>query len=124
MDLAGSERAKKTGASGVTLKEGININLGLLELGNVISALAIEKKEPQFITFRNSKLTRLLQGSLGGNSNTYMIACISPAESNYEESLNTLKYASKAMNIKNKPVVNRDPHSAVLNQLRQRIKEL
>jgi hypothetical protein len=69
-------------------------------------------------------LTRILQDSLGGNSNTYMIACISPAESNYEESLNTLKYASKAMNIKNKPVINRDPHSAMISQLRQRIKEL
>ena len=90
----------------------------------MISALAVEKKEPQFISFRNSKLTRILQDSLGGNSNTYMIACISPAESNYEESLNTLKYASKSMNIKNKPIVNRDPHSAMLNQLRQRIKEL
>lgn len=124
VDLAGSERAKKTGATGTTLKEGISINLGLLELGNVISALAVEKKEPQFITYRNSKLTRILQDSLGGNSNTYMIACISPAESNYEESLNTLKYASKAMNIKNKPIVNRDPHSALLNSLRTRIKQL
>ena len=101
MDLAGSERAKKTGATGLTLKEGININMGLLELGNVISALASERKDSQFITYRNSKLTRILQDSLGGNSNTYMIACISPAESNYEESLNTMKYASKAMNIKN-----------------------
>jgi len=82
--LAGSERVKKTGATGATLKEGININLGLLELGNVISALSVEKKEPQFITFRNSKLTRILQDSLGGNSNTYMIACISPSDSNYE----------------------------------------
>jgi hypothetical protein len=91
----------------------------------VISALAsVEKKESHFITYRNSKLTRILQDSLGGNSNTYMIACISPAESNYEESLNTLKYASKAMNIKNKPVINRDPHSAQLNQLRLRIHEL
>lgn len=80
VDLAGSERAKKTGATGATLKEGININLGLLELGNVISALStIEKKQDQFITYRNSKLTRILQECLGGNSNTYMIACISPA---------------------------------------------
>ncbi len=83
VDLAGSERAKKTGATGATLKEGISINLGRLELGNVISALAVERKEAQFITYRNSKLTRILQDSLGGNSNTYMIACISPAESNY-----------------------------------------
>lgn len=85
VDLAGSERAKKTGATGATLKEGININMGLLELGNVISALStIEKKQDQFITYRNSKLTRILQECLGGNSNTYMIACVSPAESNFE----------------------------------------
>lgn len=121
VDLAGSERAKKTGATGAVLKEGININLGLLELGNVISALStIEKNREQFITYRNSKLTRILQDCLGGNSNTYMIACVSPAESNYEESLNTLKYASKAMNIKNTPIVNRDEKT----QLRQRIIEL
>ena len=79
VDLAGSERLKKTGATGNTLKEGININLGLLELGNVISSLAVEKKESKFINYRNSKLTRILQDSLGGNSNTYMIACVSPA---------------------------------------------
>jgi hypothetical protein len=84
VDLAGSERAKKTGATGSTLKEGININMGLLELGNVISALssiAADKsnKQDQFISYRNSKLTRILQDCLGGNSNTYMIACISPA---------------------------------------------
>lgn len=90
----------------------------------MISALAIDKKEPQFISYRNSKLTRILQDSLGGNSNTYMIACVSPSESNYEESLNTIKYASKAMNIKNKPVVNRDPHTAHVNHLNQRIEQL
>ncbi len=124
VDLAGSERLKKTGATGNTLKEGININLGLLELGNVISSLAIEKKESKFINYRNSKLTRILQDSLGGNSNTYMIACISPAESNYEESLNTIKYASKAMNIKNKPVINRDPQQAHIFKLRGIINDL
>ena len=121
-DLAGSERAKKTGATGDTLKEGININLGLLELGNVISALSkIEKNKDQFITFRNSKLTRILQDALGGNSNTYMIACVSPAEFNYEESLNTLKYASKAMNIKNTPVINRNKND-MLKQENQELK--
>jgi kinesin family protein 4/21/27 len=84
VDLAGSERAKKTGATGVHLKEGININLSLLELGNVISSLAtIENRQDQYINFRNSKLTRILQDCLGGNSNTYMIACVSPAESNF-----------------------------------------
>jgi kinesin family protein 4/21/27 len=90
-------------------------------LGNVISALStIDRNREQFITYRNSKLTRILQDCLGGNSNTYMIACVSPAESNYEESLNTLKYASKAMNIKNTPIVNRDEKT----QLRQRILDL
>jgi Kinesin motor domain len=95
--------------------------MGLLELGNVISALStIEKNKDQFINFRNSKLTRILQVCLGGNSNTYMIACVSPAESNYEESISTLKYASKAMNIKNTPIINRDEKT----QLRQRIFDL
>jgi hypothetical protein len=81
VDLAGSERIKKTGATGSTLKEGININLGLLCLGNVISALTDPEKRgnPKFVPYRDSKLTRILQDSLGGNSNTYMIACVSPA---------------------------------------------
>lgn len=81
VDLAGSERIKKTGATGSTLREGININMGLLCLGNVISALTDpEKKGAQrFVPYRDSKLTRILQDSLGGNSNTYMIACVSPA---------------------------------------------
>ena len=91
----------------------------------MISALStIEKKQDQFITYRNSKLTRILQDCLGGNSNTFMIACVSPAESNYEESLNTLKYASKAMNIKNKPVINRDPQQAHILKLRGIISDL
>ena len=122
VDLAGSERFKKSGATGDVLKEGININMGLLELGNVISALSTidkHKHKEQFITFRNSKLTRILKDCLGGNSNTYMIACVSPAESNYEESLNTLKYASKAMNIKNTPIVNRDEKTMLKEKITQ-----
>lgn len=93
------------------MKEGININMGLLSLGNVISALTDPSKGTgkKHIPYRDSKLTRILQDSLGGNSNTLMVACVSPAESNFEESLNTLKYASRARRIKNKPVVNRDP---------------
>ncbi len=81
VDLAGSERIKKTGATGSTLREGININMGLLCLGNVISALTDPEKKgnPKFVPYRDSKLTRILQDSLGGNSNTYMIACVSPA---------------------------------------------
>jgi hypothetical protein len=112
VDLAGSERAKRTGATGTTLKEGISINKGLLSLGNVISALTEDGKKNNHIPYRDSKLTRILQDSLGGNSRTSMIACISPAEINFEETLNSLKYASRARNIKNKPIVNRDPNSA------------
>ena len=118
VDLAGSERAKRTGATGATLKEGISINKGLLSLGNVISALTDDKGKGH-VPYRDSKLTRILQDSLGGNSRTIMIACVSPAEINFEETLNTLKYASRARNIKNKPVVNRDPNSQQIAQLRQ-----
>lgn len=121
VDLAGSERAKRTGASGATLKEGISINKGLLCLGNVISALTEDSKKSAHIPYRDSKLTRILQDSLGGNANTFMIACASPAESNFEETLNTLKYASRARNIKNKPVVNTDPHSAMIAALKLEI---
>lgn len=124
VDLAGSERAKKTGASGATFKEGISINKGLLCLGNVISALTEESKKSNHIPYRDSKLTRILQDSLGGNANTFMIACASPAESNFEETLNTLKYASRARNIKNKPVVNTDPHSAMIALLKGEISAL
>ena len=121
VDLAGSERAKRTGASGATMKEGISINKGLLCLGNVISALTEDARKNVHVPYRDSKLTRILQDSLGGNSKTCMIACISPADTNYEETLNTLKYASRARHIKNKPVVNRDPNSALIAQLKQEI---
>lgn len=124
VDLAGSERAKRTGASGATLKEGISINKGLLCLGNVISALTEESKKSQHIPYRDSKLTRILQDSLGGNANTFMIACASPSDTNFEETLNTLKYASRARHIKNKPVVNTDPHSAMIASLREEISSL
>ena len=124
VDLAGSERAKKTGAVGATLKEGISINKGLLSLGNVISALTEESRKNAHVPYRDSKLTRILQDSLGGNSRTVMLACCSPAETNYEETLNTLKYANRARNIKNKPVVNRDPASQQIAQLRQQVYEL
>ncbi|KAK7386413.1 hypothetical protein VNO78_26631 [Psophocarpus tetragonolobus] len=126
VDLAGSERAKRTGSDGVRLKEGIHINKGLLALGNVISALGDEKKRKEgvHVPYRDSKLTRLLQDSLGGNSKTVMIACISPADINAEETLNTLKYANRARNIQNKPVVNRDLISNEMQQLRQQLKYL
>uniref|UniRef100_A0A8B9BI10 Kinesin family member 4A n=1 Tax=Anser brachyrhynchus TaxID=132585 RepID=A0A8B9BI10_9AVES len=124
VDLAGSERQKKTKAEGDRLKEGININRGLLCLGNVISALGDENKKGGFVPYRDSKLTRLLQDSLGGNSHTLMIACVSPADSNLEETLNTLRYADRARKIKNKPIVNVDPQAAELHHLKQQVQQL
>uniref|UniRef100_A0A8C6NTY6 Kinesin family member 4A n=1 Tax=Nothobranchius furzeri TaxID=105023 RepID=A0A8C6NTY6_NOTFU len=124
VDLAGSERQKKTKAEGDRLKEGISINRGLLSLGNVISALGDESKKSTFVPYRDSKLTRLLQDSLGGNSHTLMIACISPADSNMEETINTLRYADRARKIKNKPIVNVDPRAAEMSRLKQQVQEL
>uniref|UniRef100_A0A673YXV6 Kinesin family member 4 n=1 Tax=Salmo trutta TaxID=8032 RepID=A0A673YXV6_SALTR len=124
VDLAGSERQKKTKAEGDRLKEGISINRGLLSLGNVISALGDENKKGTFVPYRDSKLTRLLQDSLGGNSHTLMIACVSPADSNIEETINTLRYADRARKIKNKPVVNVDPRAAEMKRLKQQVQEL
>eukprot|EP00898_Chlorokybus_atmophyticus_P004331 jgi/Chlat1/489/Chrsp103S01091 len=124
VDLAGSERNKRTGAVGARFKESVNINSGLLALGNVISALGDERKRGTHVPYRESKLTRMLQDSLGGNSRTCMLACVSTADVNFEETLNTLKYANRARNIKNKPVINRDPHQAQLMQLRGEIKVL
>ncbi|KAK7321269.1 hypothetical protein VNO77_31748 [Canavalia gladiata] len=126
VDLAGSERAKRTGADGMRLKEGIHINKGLLALGNVISALGDERKRKEggHVPYRDSKLTRLLQDSLGGNSKTVMIACVSPADSNAEETLNTLKYANRARNIQNKAVINRDPVGAQIQRMRSQIEQL
>ncbi|KAL3131725.1 hypothetical protein ABBQ38_007446 [Trebouxia sp. C0009 RCD-2024] len=118
VDLAGSERVKRTKAEGQRLQEGININKGLLALGNVICALSESKPH---VPYRDSKLTRMLQDSLGGNSRTCMIACVSPADINYEETLNTLRYANRARNIRNKPVVNRDPNAAQISQFRQQL---
>lgn len=126
VDLAGSERAKRTGADGMRFKEGVHINKGLLALGNVISALGDDKKRKEggHVPYRDSKLTRLLQDSLGGNSKTVMIACVSPADTNAEETLNTLKYANRARNIQNKAVINRDPMAAQLQRMRSEIEQL
>uniref|UniRef100_A0A1I8H0F2 Kinesin-like protein n=1 Tax=Macrostomum lignano TaxID=282301 RepID=A0A1I8H0F2_9PLAT len=121
VDLAGSERAKKTQAEGERFREGININMGLSCLGNVISALC---RHSSHVPYRDSKLTRLLQDSLGGNSRTLMIACVSPADTNFEETLNTLRYADRARQIKNKPVVNRDPQQAEILRLRETVRLL
>ena len=123
VDLAGSERQKKTGASGARLKEGAKINLSLSALGNVISVLA-EGKSGKHIPYRDSKLTRLLQDSLGGNTKTLMAAAISPADYNFDETMSTLRYANRAKNIKNKPVINEDPKDAKLREYKEEIEEL
>jgi len=125
VDLAGSERQKRTQATGRRLKEGIDINKGLLVLGNVISALGDPKKRGKaFVPYRDSKLTRLLKGSLGGNHKTLMIACVSPSSSNMEESLNCLRYANRAKNIQNHAVVNVDARSRQIAQLKQQVQAL
>lgn len=121
VDLAGSERAKKTGATDKTLKEGIKINLSLSVLGNVIAALSEGGKH---IPYRESKLTRLLQDSLGGNTKTMMVAAISPADYNFEETLSTLKYANRAKNIKNKPKINEDPKDTMIREFKAEIERL
>ncbi|XP_064447469.1 kinesin-like protein KIF21A isoform X7 [Mirounga angustirostris] len=124
VDLAGSERLKRTGATGERAKEGISINCGLLALGNVISALGDKSKRATHVPYRDSKLTRLLQDSLGGNSQTIMIACVSPSDRDFMETLNTLKYANRARNIKNKLMVNQDRASQQINALRGEITRL
>ncbi|XP_050086472.1 kinesin-like protein KIF21B isoform X2 [Anopheles aquasalis] len=124
VDLAGSERLKRTGATGERAREGISINCGLLALGNVISALGDKTKKVSHVPYRDSKLTRLLQDSLGGNSQTIMIACVSPSDRDFMETLNTLKYANRARNIKNKVQVNQDQSSRIISQLRREIANL
>ncbi|XP_030635748.1 kinesin-like protein KIF16B [Chanos chanos] len=133
VDLAGSERADATGATGVRLKEGGNINKSLVTLGNVISALADMtqevgnsqvKKKQVFVPYRDSVLTWLLKDSLGGNSKTIMIATISPADVNYGETLSTLRYANRAKNIINKPTINEDANVKLIRELRAEIARL
>ncbi|XP_053688914.1 chromosome-associated kinesin KIF4-like [Sabethes cyaneus] len=106
VDLAGSERSKKTNTLGDRFRESIYINKGLLALGNVIAALASTKSTKSYISYRDSKLTRLLRNSLGGNSITLMMACVSPSDYNLEETLSTLRYADRALKIRNKPTIN------------------
>lgn len=124
VDLAGSERLKRTGATGERAREGISINTGLLCLGNVISVLGDESRKASHVPYRDSKLTRLLQDSLGGNSQTVMIACISPSDRDFMESLNTLRYANRARNIKNKVCINQDNSSLTMALLRKEIQML
>ncbi|POM67981.1 Kinesin-like protein [Phytophthora palmivora] len=111
VDLAGSERVRRTNSEGARFKEGVNINRGLLALGNVINALCERSQTNSLashIPYRDSKLTRLLQDSLGGNSKTLMIACISPADINYEETANTLRYATRTRNVENQAIINKE----------------
>jgi hypothetical protein len=123
VDLAGSERAKKSEATGARLREAAAINGGLLALGNVINSLGdAARRAPgaaHHVPYRDSKLTRLLQDSLGGNSRTAMVACVSTADSNLDETLNTLKYALRARAIRNRPTVNVDPAAAALASTRE-----
>ncbi|XP_046859359.1 kinesin-like protein KIF27 isoform X2 [Xenia sp. Carnegie-2017] len=124
VDLAGSERAHRTGNVGERFKESVHINSGLLALGNVISALSDAKKKTGHIPYRDSKITRILKDSLGGNARTVMLTCVSPAAANLAENLNSLKYASRARYIKNKPVVNRDPQAAKMAEMQDEIQAL
>ncbi|KAH8283237.1 hypothetical protein KR054_004768 [Drosophila jambulina] len=119
VDLAGSERQRKTGAQGERLREATKINLSLSALGNVISSLVNGKTK--HVPFRDSKLTRLLQDSLGGNTKTLMISCISPSNINYDETITTLRYASRAKKIANRPTINEDPKDAKLQQYKNEI---
>uniref|UniRef100_UPI00398E6AC6 kinesin-like protein KIF27 n=1 Tax=Pristiophorus japonicus TaxID=55135 RepID=UPI00398E6AC6 len=124
VDLAGSERVTKTGNTGERFKESVQINSGLLALGNVISALGDPKRKSIHIPYRDTKITRLLKDSLGGNAKTAMIACISPSSSSFDESLNTLKYANRARDIRNKPIVNYDPDWDRIDEMELQIKTL
>ncbi|XP_030261623.1 kinesin-like protein KIF13B isoform X4 [Sparus aurata] len=127
VDLAGSERAAKTGAAGERLKEGSNINKSLSTLGLVISALAEQgagKNKNKFVPYRDSVLTWLLKDSLGGNSRTAMVATISPAADNYDETLSTLRYADRAKSIVNHAVVNEDPNARIIRELREEVEKL
>ncbi|XP_044252923.1 kinesin-like protein unc-104 isoform X7 [Tribolium madens] len=130
VDLAGSERADSTGAKGTRLKEGANINKSLTTLGKVISALAEiasknkKSKKADFIPYRDSVLTWLLRENLGGNSKTAMIAAISPADINYDETLSTLRYADRAKQIVCKAVVNEDANAKLIRELKEEIQKL
>uniref|UniRef100_A0A8C9J1F4 Kinesin family member 27 n=1 Tax=Panthera tigris altaica TaxID=74533 RepID=A0A8C9J1F4_PANTA len=124
VDLAGSERVTKTGNTGERFKESIQINSGLLALGNVISALGDPRRKSSHIPYRDAKITRLLKDSLGGSAKTVMITCVSPSSSDFDESLNSLKYANRARNIRNKPTLNFSPESERMDEMEFEIKLL
>jgi len=122
VDLAGSERLNQTGSTGQRAVEATKINLSLSTLCHVISALTDPKAT--YIPYRDSKLTRILQDSLGGNTKTVMIAAVGPADKNYDQTINTLRYASKAKNIQNKPKINEDPKDALLREYQTEVQKL
>lgn len=122
VDLAGSERMNQTGSTGQRAVEATKINLSLSTLCHVISALTDPKAT--YIPYRDSKLTRILQDSLGGNTKTVMIAAVGPADKNYDQTINTLRYASKAKNIQNKPKINEDPKDALLREYQTEVQKL
>ncbi|XP_031224333.1 kinesin-like protein KIF1A isoform X2 [Mastomys coucha] len=133
VDLAGSERADSTGAKGTRLKEGANINKSLTTLGKVISALAEmdsgpnknkKKKKTDFIPYRDSVLTWLLRENLGGNSRTAMVAALSPADINYDETLSTLRYADRAKQIRCNAIINEDPNNKLIRELKDEVTRL
>lgn len=124
VDLAGSERAHRTGNEGEQFKESVFINTGLLALGNVISALGDPKRKASHVPYRESKITRILKDSLGGNSKTVMLTCLSPSEDSFAESLNSLKYANRARNIQNKPIMNKDLHAVQVEEMQSQIEAL
>lgn len=122
VDLAGSERQKKTQATGKQFKEACSINLSLVTLGNVIQALV--EKNSSHVPYRDSKLTILLEDSLGGNAKTIMIAAIGPSDYNFDETCNTLRYADRAKRIKNAPKVNENPKDAKIREMQEQIELL
>jgi kinesin family protein 18/19 len=131
IDLAGSERAAATENRGIRMVEGANINRSLLALGNCINVLSDARKAGHFVPYRDSKLTRLLKDSLGGNTKTVMLACISSSGSAIEETLNTLKYANRAQNIKKQVKINREDtnlhiheYKEIIGNLKQEIEAL
>ncbi|XP_072777885.1 kinesin-like protein KIF27 isoform X2 [Taeniopygia guttata] len=124
VDLAGSERVAKTGNTGERFKESVKINSGLFALGNVISALGDPKRKSAHIPYRAAKITRILKDSLGGNAKTVMITCISPSSLDFDESLNSLKYANRAKNIRNKLVVNYNPEKDGIDEMEPEVRLL
>ncbi|KAM7310663.1 kinesin-like protein KIF12 [Ixodes scapularis] len=124
VDLAGSEKTKKTKSKGNTLTEANNINKSLLVLGNCISCLADPKKRSGHIPYRDSTLTKLLADSLGGNGMALIVACVSPSASNAPETINTLRYASRAKRVKTKPMVRMDPRELLILSLRREVRLL